>query len=83
MRPFLAAEIGERLAGRAAAGLRAATLPGRQWPGDAARTTLPGGIEDPSLGTIRADTITLFQSRLSPLGPTDVPLVRTPLAGRQ
>lgn len=35
------------------------------------------GIEDWRIGTTRIDTITLFQSRLSPKGPTYVPLART------
>lgn len=42
-------------------------------------TTLLDGMEDRSLGTTRIDAITLFQSRLSPKGPTYVPLLRTPL----
>jgi 2'-5' RNA ligase len=48
---------------REAAGLRSASL--------------LEGLEDRSLGTTRIDTITLFQSRLSPKGPTYVPLLRT------
>ena len=51
---------------REAAGLRAATL-------------LDGLAEEP-LGTAHIDAITLFQSRLSPKGPTYVPLDRIPLA---
>jgi 2'-5' RNA ligase len=50
---------------REAAGLRSATL--------------LEGLEDRSLGTTRIDAITLFQSRLSPKGPTYVPLLQTPL----
>jgi len=37
------------------------------------------GLEDRSLGTTHIEAITLFQSRLSPKGPTYVPLLRTPL----
>ncbi len=37
------------------------------------------GLEDRSLGTTRIDAITLFQSRLSPKGPTYLPLLRTSL----
>ena len=40
------------------------------------------GFEDRSLGTTRIDAITLFQSRLSPKGPTYVPLLRTALGRR-
>ena len=50
---------------REAAGLRSASL--------------LEGLQDRSLGTTRIDAITLFQSRLSPKGPTYVPLVRTSL----
>ena len=50
---------------REAAGLRSASL--------------LEGLEDRSLGTTCIDTITLFQSRLSPKGPTYVPLLRTSL----
>ena len=50
---------------REAAGLRSASL--------------LDGLEDRSLGTTRIDAITLFQSRLSPKGPTYVPLLRTSL----
>lgn len=38
------------------------------------------GLEDVSLGTTRVEAITLFQSRLSPKGPTYTALTRTPLA---
>jgi 2'-5' RNA ligase len=38
------------------------------------------GLAERRLGTTRIDAITLFQSRLSPKGPTYVPLVRTLLA---
>ena len=41
--------------------------------------SLLDGLEDRSLGTTRIDAITLFQSRLSPKGPTYVPLLRTSL----
>lgn len=44
--------------------------------------TLLEGLEDRSLGTTRIDAITLFQSRLSPKGPTYVPLLRTALGRR-
>ena len=37
---------------------------------------------DGTLGTTRIDAITLFQSRLSPKGPTYVALQQTPLASR-
>ena len=37
------------------------------------------GLTDRSVGTTRIDAITLFQSRLSPKGPTYVPLLRTSL----
>jgi 2'-5' RNA ligase len=53
---------------REAAGLRSATL--------------LEGLEDRSLGTTCIDAITLFQSRLSPKGPTYVPLLRTALGRR-
>ena len=53
---------------REAAGLRSASL--------------LEGLEDRSLGTTRIDAITLFQSRLSPKGPTYVPLLRTALGKR-
>ena len=53
---------------REAAGLRSASL--------------LEGLEDRSLGTTRVDAITLFQSRLSPKGPTYVPLLRTALGRR-
>ena len=38
------------------------------------------GLVDRTLGRSRVDAITLFQSRLSPKGPTYVPLLRTPLS---
>ena len=38
------------------------------------------GLEERRLGTTRVDAITLFQSRLSPKGPTYLALLRTPLA---
>lgn len=37
------------------------------------------GIEQASLGTTHCEAITLYESRLSPAGPTYVPLRRTPL----
>jgi 2'-5' RNA ligase len=36
------------------------------------------GLTDQTLGTTRIDAITLFQSKLSPKGPTYTPLVRIP-----
>ena len=50
---------------REAAGLRSAPL--------------VDALRDVSLGTTSVDAITLFESRLSPTGPTYVPLARTPL----
>jgi len=44
-------------------------------------TRLFDGLEQNSLGTTRIDAITLFESRLSPTGPTYVPMLRTSLAG--
>ena len=52
---------------RDAAGLRAATL--------------LAGLESRAVGTTRVAAITLFESRLSPKGPTYVPLQHTVLAG--
>lgn len=49
---------------REAAGLRAASL--------------LDGLTDRRLGTVRIDAITLFQSRLSPKGPSYIPLLRIP-----
>ena len=40
---------------------------------------LVGDFREVSLGTTTVDAITLFESRLSPKGPTYVPLARTPL----
>jgi 2'-5' RNA ligase len=37
------------------------------------------GLTDRRIGTTRIETITLFQSKLSPKGPTYTPLLRTPL----
>jgi 2'-5' RNA ligase len=37
------------------------------------------GLADQMVGTTRVEAITLFESRLSPKGPTYVPLRRTPL----
>jgi 2'-5' RNA ligase len=39
------------------------------------------GLTDRRIGTTLIDAITLFQSRLSPKGPTYTPMVRTPLGG--
>jgi 2'-5' RNA ligase len=39
------------------------------------------GLEDLALGVSRVEAITLFESRLSPKGPTYVPLQRTALHG--
>jgi 2'-5' RNA ligase len=39
------------------------------------------GLERSSLGTTRIAAITLFESRLSPTGPTYVPMLRTSLGG--
>jgi 2'-5' RNA ligase len=44
------------------------------------RDVLDSPLQGP-FGTTRVDTITLFQSRLSPKGPTYVALQRTPLRG--
>ena len=54
---------------RDAAGLRSATL--------------VGSVRELSLGTTSVDAITLFESRLSPKGPTYVALSRTPLRGTE
>jgi 2'-5' RNA ligase len=43
-------------------------------------STLLAGLADLPVGTARIDAITLFQSRLSPKGPTYVPLERIPFA---
>ena len=40
-----------------------------------------GSLRGISLGTTSVDAITLFESRLSPKGPTYVALARTPLVG--
>ena len=40
------------------------------------------GLADSSFGTMPVDAITLFHSRLSPRGPTYVPVQRTSLHGR-
>jgi 2'-5' RNA ligase len=50
-------------------------------PGRAADRTALGAIEVGLLGTPAIDHITLYESRLSPRGPTYTPLVRTPLSG--
>lgn len=52
---------------RSAAGLRSAALLER--------------LEHTPLGTTQVEAITLFESRLSPKGPTYVPLLRTEVAG--
>jgi 2'-5' RNA ligase len=41
-------------------------------------TRLLEGLMDHSIGTARIDAITLFQSKLSPKGPTYTPLLRIP-----
>ncbi len=38
------------------------------------------GLTDTTLGTVRIDAITLFHSKLSPKGPTYMPLLRIPLS---
>ena len=53
---------------KAPAGLRAAAL--------------LEGLEQHVFGRVSVAAITLFESRLSPKGPTYVPLLRTPLRGR-
>ena len=40
---------------------------------------LVDGLTDRQIGTVRIDTITLFQSKLSPKGPTYTPLLHIPL----
>jgi len=40
-----------------------------------------GSLREISIGTTTVDAITLFESRLSPKGPTYVALARTPLVG--
>jgi len=45
-------------------------------------TRLVDGLTDRRIGTTHIDTITLFQSKLSPKGPTYTPLLRTPLKVR-
>jgi 2'-5' RNA ligase len=42
-------------------------------------STLLAGLAQQPVGTSRIDAITLFESQLSPKGPTYVPLLRTPL----
>jgi RNA 2',3'-cyclic 3'-phosphodiesterase len=37
------------------------------------------GLTHTTIGTVRVDAITLFQSKLSPKGPTYLPLLRIPL----
>ena len=37
------------------------------------------GLTDRQIGTVGVDAITLFQSKLSPKGPTYIPLLRIPL----
>jgi 2'-5' RNA ligase len=48
-------------------------------PAGLSRDTLLAGLERAPVGTGQVDAITLFESRLSPKGPTYVPLQRTPL----
>lgn len=43
------------------------------------REAVLAGLEQAPVGTTHVDAITLFESRLSPTGPTYVPLQRTPL----
>ena len=42
-------------------------------------SSLCHGLQDQMVGTTHVEAITLFESRLSPKGPTYVPLGRTPL----
>jgi 2'-5' RNA ligase len=46
-------------------------------------TPFVGNLGDIALGTMPVDAITLFESRLSPKGPTYVALARTPLSGEK
>ncbi len=39
------------------------------------------GLEEESLGGVRVEAVTLFESRASPAGPLYVPLLRMPLVG--
>lgn len=48
-------------------------------PGGLRSRALLEGLADRGLGTTRVDAITLFESRLSPKGPTYVPLQQTAL----
>ena len=43
------------------------------------RSVLLAGLDELALGTSRVEAITLFESRLSPKGPTYLPLQRTPI----
>jgi 2'-5' RNA ligase len=47
-------------------------------PGGLRTARLLEGLTDHSVGTTRIDAITLFQSKLSPKGPTYTPLLRIP-----
>lgn len=49
-------------------------------PGGLRSARLLAGLTDQRIGTTRIDTITLFQSTLSPKGPTYTALVRIPCA---
>jgi len=51
-------------------------------PAGLARAALLEGIEARHFGRVHVDAITLFESRLSPKGPTYVPLQRTALRRR-
>jgi 2'-5' RNA ligase len=46
-------------------------------------STLFDGIAERALGDTRVDAITLFESKLSPKGPTYVRLLQSPLRGRE
>jgi 2'-5' RNA ligase len=48
-------------------------------PGGVKSARLVEGCADRTIGTAYIDTITLFQSKLSPKGPTYLPLLRIPL----
>ena len=51
-------------------------------PAGLSRATLLEGLTERHFGTVHVDTITLFESRLSPEGATHVPLQRTALRRR-
>jgi len=52
-------------------------------PGGLRAAALLERVERHEFGRVRVGAITLFESRLSPKGPTYVPVARTPLAGRR